>query len=69
MRWCKLMQFAFFVAFTLSLANLIHNVSGGELLSQAVTVPARELAVRVRVGGASCEPDGDSAEMSDAEDY
>ena len=42
---------------------------GGELLSQAVTVPARELAVRVRVGGASCEPDGDSAEMSDAEDY
>ena len=42
---------------------------GGELLSQAVTVPARELAVRVRVGGASCEPDGDSAEMNDAEDY
>ena len=39
------------------------------LLGSAVAVPARALAVRVRVGGASCEPDGDSAEMSDAEDY
>ena len=38
---------------------------GGELLPQQVTVPAREVAVRVRVRGASSEPN--AAELSEAD--
>lgn len=33
MRWCKMMQSIFLYAFTLSLANIIHNATGGELFT------------------------------------